>query len=206
MIGTGDGACASITERVPCVLDDLAAATRSRARLGVLHDLEVAYIEKQPGYRPVSAFCRSATLPAHPTALGRAMLAFCPADTVDAVIARGLRPYTQHTITSPDRLRQALAVTRLTRVAVTRFELEPGACAVAMPVFGSGGGAVAAIELAVHDLRQELQPVVAALSVASRSLLCELSTPPQTVRAVRPPTAAPRSAPVQHRVRPTAHL
>ena len=32
--------------------------------------------------------------------------------------------------------RRALAVTRLTRVAVTRVELEAGACGVAVPVFG----------------------------------------------------------------------
>ncbi len=88
--------------------------------------LKIEEPEKQPGYRPVSVFYPSATLPVHPTALGRALLAFCPAGTTDAVIAKGLRPYTQHTITSPDRLRRALAVTRLTRVAVTRFE-PPGA-------------------------------------------------------------------------------
>ena len=34
------------------MLEDLAAATRCRARLGVLHELEVSYIEKQPGPRP----------------------------------------------------------------------------------------------------------------------------------------------------------
>jgi DNA-binding IclR family transcriptional regulator len=204
MIGTGDGAGPSIVERAPSVLDDLAAATRSRARLGVLHHLEVAYIEKTPGFRPVSGFCPSATLPAHPTALGRALLAFSPACTVDAVIARGLRPYTEHTITSPERFRRALSVTRLTRVAVTRWELEPGASAVAMPVFGAGGEVVAAIELAVRDLSQELQPVAAALSVASRSLSRELSTQPRTARAARPHAVAPRAVPqpVRHGTRP----
>ena len=56
MIGTVDACPPSIAERAPCVLEDLAAATRSRARLGVLHELDVAYIEKQPGPRPASAF------------------------------------------------------------------------------------------------------------------------------------------------------
>ena len=88
---------------------------------------------------------------------------------------RGLRPYTPHTVTSPDRFRRALAVTRLTRVAVTRCELESGTCGVAMPVFGPGGDVVAAIELAVRDLGHELQPVMAALSIASRSLSRELA-------------------------------
>ena len=66
-------------------------ATRCRVRLGVLQELEVAYIEKQPGPGPVSGFMPAATLPAHPTALGRALLAFCPAGIVEMTILRGLR-------------------------------------------------------------------------------------------------------------------
>src|SRR3954447_12809213 len=169
----------TLQERAPCVLEDLAAATRCRARLGVLQELEVSYIEKQPGHGPVTSFNPAATLPAHPTALGRALLAFSPPGVVDMTIMRGLRPYTAHTVTSPDRFRRALAVTRLTRVAVTRFELEAGACGVAMPVFGPGGDVVAAIELAVGDLGHKLQPVVAALSIAARSLTRELAGEPR---------------------------
>jgi DNA-binding IclR family transcriptional regulator len=183
MIGTRDGCPPSIQERAPCVLEDLSAATRCRARLGVLNDLEVAYIEKAPGQRPVSAFTPAATLPAHPTAVGRALLAFAPVSTVEMTIMRGLRPYTTHTVTSPDRFRRALAVTRLTRVAVTRWELEAGTCGVAMPVFGPGGDVVAAIELCVRDLGHELQPIMAALSIASRSLSRELAGQPSTAVA-----------------------
>jgi DNA-binding IclR family transcriptional regulator len=175
MIGTGDACSPSIAERAPCVLEDLSAATRCRARLGVLQELEVAYIEKRPGTRAVTAFTPAATLPTHPTALGRALLAFSPSGVVEMTILRGLRPYTKHTVTSPDRFRRALAVTRLTRVAVTRWELEAGVCGVAMPVFGPGGDVLAAIELTVRDLGAELQPVMAALSIATRSLSRELA-------------------------------
>ena len=100
----------TLQERAPCVLEDLAAATRCRARLGVLQELEVSYIEKQPGHGPVTSFNPAATLPAHPTALGRALLAFSPPGVVDMTIMRGLRPYTAHTVTSPDRFRRALTV------------------------------------------------------------------------------------------------
>src|SRR5689334_12536943 len=75
MLGAGRNGAPTVAERAPWVLDDLAAATRSRARLGVLAGLDVAYIEKQPGHRPVSTFCPAATLPAHPTAVGCALLA-----------------------------------------------------------------------------------------------------------------------------------
>jgi DNA-binding IclR family transcriptional regulator len=202
MIGTGGAAAPNVAERAPWVLEDLAGATRSRARLGVLAGLDVAYIEKQPGHRPVSSFSAAATLPAHPTALGRALLAFSPAELVEATICRGLRPYTAHTITSADRFRRALGVTRLTRVAVTRWELEAGVSGVAMPVFGPGGDVVAAIELAVADLGRELQPVMAALSVASRSLSRELATSPPRIRAVAPRALPPGVVPADRVVRP----
>ena len=190
VIGTGDACPPNIHERAPCVLEDLSGATRSRARLGMLQELDVAYIEKQPGHRPVSSFSQAATLPAHPTALGRALLAFSPTRKVEMAIRRGLRPYTPHTVTSPDRFRRALAVTRLSRVAVTRGEFEVGISGVAVPVFGPGGDVVAAIELAVQDLSRELQPVMAALYVASRSLSRELG------EAWPPHQEGPRLAPL----------
>jgi DNA-binding IclR family transcriptional regulator len=175
-IGTLGGCPPNIAERAPCVLEDLSAATKKRARFGVLDDLTVAYIEKKPGQHPTSLFTPAATLPAHPTALGRALLAFSPAGTIELTILNGLRAYTPHTVTSPDRFRRALAVTRLTRVAVTRRELEPDLCGVAMPVFGPGGDVVAAIELMVSDLGPELQSVLPTLAIASRSLSRELFT------------------------------
>ncbi len=94
------------------------------------------------------------------------------------------RPYTRQTITAPDRFRRALTVTRLTRVAVTRWEFERGVSGVAMPVFGPGGDVVAAIELAAADLGHELPPMTAALAVASRSLSRELATEPRRIHAV----------------------
>jgi DNA-binding IclR family transcriptional regulator len=174
-IGTADAAPPSVGERAPCVLEDLAAAVRCRVRLGVLRELEVAYIQKEPGPNPVTAFSAAATLPAHPTALGRALLAFRPTSIVEMAIVQGLRPYTAHTVTSPDRFRRALAVTRVTRVAVTRRELEATSCGVAMPVFGPGGDVVAAVEVTVRDLAKELQTVLPPLSIATRSLSRELA-------------------------------
>ena len=138
-------------------------------------DHQVAYIQKEPGPAPSTAFSAAATLPLHATAVGRVLLAFAPSRTVEMTIIRGLRPYTAHTITSPDRLRRALGVTRLTRVAVTRWELEAGMCGVAMPVFGPGGEVAAAIELSVRDLGNNLQPILGALTIATRSLSRELT-------------------------------
>jgi DNA-binding IclR family transcriptional regulator len=167
-----------LAERASYVLEDLAEVTHSRARLGVLKELEVCYLEKQPGHSPTIGFTPAATLPAHPTALGRALLAFSPQSVAEMTIMRGLRPYTSHTITAPDEFRRALAVIRLTRVAVTRFELEADVCAVAMPVFGTGGNLLAAIEVAVREGNTAHKAVLAPLTIAARSLSRELACHP----------------------------
>ena len=154
MIGTADACPPSIAERAPCVLEDLAAATTCRVRLGVLRELEVAYIEKEPGPRPVDRVLRGGhaarapdrarpgaarVLPdrhrrdddhARPAALHRAH-----DDLAGPVPARaGGDP------ADPGRGHPAGA--------------GAGSCGVAMPVFGPGGEVVAAIEVTVRDLGQ----------------------------------------------------
>jgi DNA-binding IclR family transcriptional regulator len=136
----------------------------------------VAYIEKMFGYHPVSLFSAGATVPAHATALGKAILAFSGPPIVDHVIAHGLKAYTPYTLTTPDRLRRALAVTRLTRIAVSRGELAVGMSAIAAPVFGTGGCVVAALEVRIRDLRTDPPGRQPALIVAARSLSRELAT------------------------------
>ena len=87
--------------------------------------MTVSYIEKRPAAATVCA-APAVKLPAHPTAVGRVLLAFSPAAAVDMRIHRGLRSYSAHTVTEPDRFRRAIKVTRLARVAATRWEFEDG--------------------------------------------------------------------------------
>ena len=196
MISIGPAYPPRVAERAPCVLEDLAATTRSRARLGVLHELDgVAYIEKRPGgHHPVTTFQPAATLPAHPTALGRALLAFSPPAIVEMTILQGLRPYTRHTITSPERFRRALGVTRLTQVAITCRELDAGESTVAIPVFGYDGAIVAAIELTLGNVRRDVASLIPVLMMATRSLSRELASDSAQPEATR--TAPANALPI----------
>jgi DNA-binding IclR family transcriptional regulator len=92
------------------------------------------------------------------------------------VIARGLKGYTPHTLTSGDQLRRALAVTRMTRIAVSKAEFKLEVSAVAAPVFGPGGNVVAALEIQLRDLRSRFLATKAALTVAACSLGRQLAT------------------------------
>jgi DNA-binding IclR family transcriptional regulator len=143
-------------------------------------------MEKRCRDSPVSTFARTPRLPAHATALGKALLAFSSPEMVDRVIADGLERYTQNTLTDPERLRQSLASIRLTRVAISRRELEPEVSAVAVPVFGLGGMSVAALELTVPDFPSDLRTVSSVLTVAAREMSRELVSVENLIHATRP--------------------
>jgi IclR family transcriptional regulator, acetate operon repressor len=180
-LGAAGWRAPTLAERGPFVLDDLSAATHRSARLGVLSGTVVNYIEKRP-HQPVTSFDSAAILPAHATALGKALLAFSPTRIADRLIMNGLPGFTRNTITAPDQLRHNLASIRRAGFAVSVGELEIGTNAVAMPVFRNRK-AIAVVELRVRDLRQELATVTAALAMACGSLSRELKDESQ----VEPP-------------------
>jgi DNA-binding IclR family transcriptional regulator len=165
----------AIIESARRVLEDLVTAARVSARLGILTEVGVAYIEKRCDHSPVTTFAQTPRLPAYATALGKALLAFSPAGAVESVIAKGLTGYTPRTLTDPERLRRCLASIRLTRVAISQWEFMAGTSAVAVPVFGAGGTAVAALELTVSNLRADLPLASSVLTIAARGLSRELT-------------------------------
>jgi IclR family transcriptional regulator, acetate operon repressor len=171
-LGAAGWRAPTLAERGPFVLDDLSAATHRSARLGVLSGTVVNYIEKRP-HQPVTSFDSAAILPAHATAVGKALLAFSPTRIADRLIMNGLPGFTRNTITAPDQLRHNLASIRRAGFAVSVGELEIGTNAVAMPVFRDRK-AIAVVELQVRDLRRELPTVTAALAMACGSLSREL--------------------------------
>jgi DNA-binding IclR family transcriptional regulator len=156
------------------VVEDLSAVTASDVRLGVLDGHRVRYVEKAHGCQPFSAFSEAATLPAHATAMGKVLLAFSPAETVDDVIQHGLSSYTSATVANARWLRRELKITRLRGMAVARGELLPDHSAVAVPVFGKGGEVLAALEVRLREVATEVPCVLPALTVAARALSREL--------------------------------
>jgi DNA-binding IclR family transcriptional regulator len=168
----GPSPAVTVTTLAPAVLDDLATVTGRPARLGVLRELRVAYVEKA-ARAPATSFTAGATLPAHASALGKVLLAFAPPGTARSLVATGLPRYTARTVTRPDRLLHELAVARLTGFATCEGELVAGESSVAAPVTAPGGRVVAALGMQVDDLRG-LEVTRHLLTVAARSLSREL--------------------------------
>jgi DNA-binding IclR family transcriptional regulator len=179
-ISCGMAYAPTIVEPARRALEDLASAAQTSARLGILVGLQVAYIEKGFDCKPVTTFGQTPRLPAHATALGKALLAFSPAEVLDHFLAGGLQRYTPYTLTDPEKLRHCLATTRRTRVAFARSEFQHGTSAVAVPVFGAGGVVVAALDLTVSNLCADWQAANCVLTVAARRISRELSAGART--------------------------
>jgi DNA-binding IclR family transcriptional regulator len=170
-----DATAPTLRDRGPLAVDDLSGALSTAARLGVLDELEVAYIEKRPGPFPGTSFPNRARLPVHASALGKALLAHAPGSLVHVVLAPDLPCYTPRTIVSGDQLLRALHLARVKGFAVSDRELDDTTCAVAVPVFDPAGRPIAAVEVQVPRLcRQAVADVVPALVLAARGLSREL--------------------------------
>jgi DNA-binding IclR family transcriptional regulator len=141
----------TLADRAPLMVDDLAAALQTTARVGVLDALEISYVEKVPGVVCGTSFPNTARLPLHATALGKALLAFLRPVVVRLVITQGLSSYTPYTVIRADQLQCALQHARVRGFAISAGELDLS-CAVAVPVFDAGGGVIAGVEVQVDDL------------------------------------------------------
>ncbi len=130
--------------------EDLARRTGLAVRTGVLLIDDVVIIHHEPrpdGSRQMPEV--GIVIPAHASALGKAMLAFAP-DEADRVLSAGeLRSMTGETLTSPDDVSRQLADVRTSGIAREQDEAVLGEGAVASPVFDSWGDVVGAIGVVV---------------------------------------------------------
>jgi DNA-binding IclR family transcriptional regulator len=155
------------------VLDELAWTIGTDAKLGTLLDDEIVYLGHS-GPSATGAASLTPPLPAHATAIGKALVAFSPTSVIDRILAEARR--TAKTMTAADEIRQELSVIRLTQVATARDELQCGRSAIAVPVFRGGGKVGAAIELAIREPGIDVTVATGALTVACRSLSRQLAT------------------------------
>jgi DNA-binding IclR family transcriptional regulator len=125
--------------------DSLAAHVAETVRLGSLLKNQVLVVHHvfRPDDSP-QVLDVGTLLPAHATALGKALLAYAP------TAARALpqiERYTRRTVVSMARLRQELTQVRRAGVAVENEEWLVGMAGIAAPIRGSGGLVVGSIGL-----------------------------------------------------------
>jgi DNA-binding IclR family transcriptional regulator len=160
-----------VVARVAPTLDELAAATGETVQHARLDGDEVVYLAKRDSPHPVRLISRiGSRLPAHATALGKALLAARDDDTVRAVLRFPLPSLTGRTLTGWERLVEDLAATRERGFAVDDGEATDGlrCFAVAVP----------------PDRRHQQQPPTDAVSVSVPSFRLDEQREAELVRAL----------------------
>ena len=121
-------------------------------------------------------------IPAHASALGKALLAFLPEDEKRVLTSGELRSMTGETVTSAEHLRDQLEEVRSGGIAVEEDEAVIGESSLASPVFDSYGEAVGAIGVVITsggDLpRHEVSDLVRETARAVSRELGAASWPP----------------------------
>lgn len=178
-LGTAVTARSALGRAAASVLDRLAVRCRQTVNLAVLDGDEILYVAKRESPEPLRLTVEvGRRLPAHCTALGKAMLAFRPAPEVCRLFRRRkrLRQFTPNSITNPRELIDRLEEVRRAGVAMDREELVLGLRCLAAPVLDFTGYAIAAISISapaatlseerVGELRPMLVEAVAEVSKA----------------------------------------
>ncbi|MDA3626134.1 IclR family transcriptional regulator [Saccharopolyspora oryzae] len=157
---------------------DLREATRQTVHLAVLDGTEVVYVEilrsKDAPRMPSRVGGR---LPAHASALGKALLAFSEESTVEDLCAWPLRRVGPRSITAPGLLRQELKRIREAGLAYESEESSPGTGCVASPIIGADGMAAAALSISGWSGKLNLRRMAPAVRTAALAISRELRGP-----------------------------
>lgn len=137
------------------VLRHISATLNESCSVAILDGDEILYIARASTSRIMSIDLHiGSRLPAYCTSMGRVLLAEFSAEALDEYLERTKRiQYTQHTIFSRDGLRSTLASVRNNGYALIDQELEIGLRSIAVPIYGSGGSAIAALNVGVQAAR-----------------------------------------------------
>ena len=142
----------SLREAALPYLEDVHAVVGHHAQLGVLDGDEVLFVERLSARDAVINYTRIAgRLPLHISSSGHVLLAYGPADLQQRVLARPLARYTEHTVTTADALRAALAQTRRRGYALVAGHVHEEATGIAVPVRNALGEVVAALSAIVPN-------------------------------------------------------
>lgn len=127
--------------------------------LAVLDGADVTFLLRCGTHRIISvSLSVGSRLPAHLTAIGRAILAWLPEDELEAYLAQlKFTSSTTRTINSVEDFRASLLAVRADGFAVVEQELEEGLRAIAAPVRDRRGRVVAAVNVSSHDSGRSLQ-------------------------------------------------
>lgn len=160
-------------------LTELTEVTGETSNMAVLDGDQVVYVAQAPSRHSMRMFTEvGRRVDVHCTAVGKAILAQLPEETVEQVLARAqMKPQTERSITTVDAMRTELGVIREQGYAVDDGEQEIGVRCLAVAVPGSPSNA--AISISGPETRMGLiavNEVVPLLTRAAKVLAREMDS------------------------------
>jgi len=152
-------------------LEELHEVSHEIIHLGVLIDSEVLYLDKVFGHNPVRSPSHvGARVPAHCTAIGKAMIAFGEAEQIERFLNSRLERRTPYTIVQGRVLREEFETIRQSGVAFDREGARLGLSCVAVPILNRRGRAVAGLSISGATTRFRPERFVTNLRRAAGSI------------------------------------
>ncbi|MEF3303021.1 IclR family transcriptional regulator [Paenibacillus sp. GYB003] len=135
-------------------MQELSDFANETVYLGMPSDTEVIYLDSaSPKNQLSTRSMLGVKAPLYCTGIGKAMLAFLPAETTKAVCAKGLKKYTDQTITDKNALAAELEAIRQRGYSIDNMEHEYGIKCVGMPILNKKKQVVAGISVSGPSLR-----------------------------------------------------
>jgi IclR family pca regulon transcriptional regulator len=162
-------------------LQQLSDETGRTVNMAILDGVDIVYIDRcrtsQQGQREIDLDLHvGSRLPAYCTSMGKVLLAFLPVDERAMLIDRvQFADRGPNTISTKSALAAELERVRERGVGVNNEELAYGLRSIAVPVWGSGGKVVAAINVAVHRSAGSIEELADRLSPSLRHAAAEIS-------------------------------
>jgi DNA-binding IclR family transcriptional regulator len=141
----------AVSEGLAGTVDELFLRTRKRSYLGVVRAgrIEITTFRGRQGVPRIPGLSNEIRDNAHALAMGKVVLALLDSGGLATYVARGLKSFTPHTITSPSELSAELERVRDDGFAVDREEMAENFCCIAAPIFDQHGRFVAVLGLSV---------------------------------------------------------
>lgn len=140
------------------LISELAGITKETVYLAALVNEKAICIDRVESDFPVRlSITRGDSFPLHASATAKVLMAYLPEEQRKKIIRKGLRRFTDHTITDPLKLEENLKEIGELGYADSDQELDVGARAVSAPVFDIYGRVVACLSIAgpVHRFTDE---------------------------------------------------
>jgi IclR family pca regulon transcriptional regulator len=181
----------NLEEVVRPYLQEVRDSTGDSSSLAVLSHFDILYLVHVSTNRMIRLVAGFGTrFPAYPTSLGRVLLAHQPSQQTEKYLSEvQTEKLTSKTVTSIAALRKILNKCRREGYASIQDELDYGIVSVAVPVFGTDGQVLAAINCSTATTRVNQEEMVRTrlpkLSAAAKSIEIELRRYPILVHSIK---------------------